>query len=122
MTFGLGRISRGAAIQAVTPMEKRIPRTKRGLAVKYTHFRVEKEVKALQRELDINRQNAFFDGDRSFLQKIKLLLVDVLDLFTAAVRVTIVGLRYISGVIFPRLVFGNAELSQPPGFEMNKLR
>lgn len=119
--FGLGRISRGAAIQAVTPMEKRVPATKRGLAVKYTQFRVDEEVKALKKELDVNRQNAFFDGDRSFLQKIKLILVDVFDAVIAAVRVSIVGVRYFSGVIFPRLVFGNAELSQPPGFEMLKL-
>lgn len=119
MTFGLGRISSGAAVQAVTPHEKRVPKTKRGLAFKYTHYRVEKEVAALKVELDVNRKNAFFDGDRSLLQRIKLLVVDVLDLIKAAVRVSVVGLRYFSGVLFPRLVFGDAELSQPPGIKVH---
>lgn len=119
MASGLGRISSGAAVQAVTPMEKRVPKTKRGLALKYTHFRVEKEVAALKHELNVNKQNAFFDGDRSLLQRIKLIVVDALDLLKAAVRVTIVGLRYISGVLFPRLVFGDAELSQPPGIKVH---
>lgn len=118
MSGGLGRISRTAATQAVTPREKHIPKTKRGLAVKYTGYRVDEEIKMLKSKLEKNKGEAFFDQDRSLSQRLKLILVDALDVLKAAIRITVIGLRYISGALVPRFVFGDAELSQPPAFDV----